>query len=137
MSHERLLGHWSLYVATMLVVDDMDRSISFYRDQLGFGVREQQPHIALLELGHTLLYLITESPPTPDKPALTLSNLNTPTQSSVVLVFRVADCHAAYEDLRARGVVFLTPPTVPPWGGWRCFARDPNGYVIEIEQPAA
>lgn len=27
----------------------------------------------------------------------------------------------------------LTPPKSPPWGGWRCFAHDPDGYLVEIE----
>ena len=46
---------------------------------------------------------------------------------------RHGDARAVYEELRGRGVEFLTPPKSPPWGGWRCFARDPDGYVIEVE----
>jgi len=53
----------------------------------------------------------------------------------VNLVFEVADVHAEHAALRARGLRFLTPPMEPPWGGWRCFAQDPDGYLIEIEQP--
>lgn len=118
----------------MLVVDDLNASVSFYRDRLGFAVHEQDAHIALLAAGNMLLYLFTESPPTPDKPDVTLANLNTTQRSSVILVFRVEDCHATYMHLQAKGITFLAPPASPPWGGWRCFARDPNGYVIEIEQ---
>ena len=53
----------------------------------------------------------------------------------VNLVFEVEDAHAEYAALSARGLRFLTPPAQPPWGGWRCFAQDPDGYSIEIEQP--
>jgi len=125
---------WAIHSAAMLVVDSLEASVQFYRDQLNFTVREQQPHIALLQAGPFLLYLFTESPPTPDKPSVTLANLNRVDRSSVILVFRVEDCHETYLRLMANGVSFMTPPQSPPWGGWRCFARDPNGYVLEIEQ---
>ncbi|MGI9112250.1 MAG: VOC family protein [Gaiellaceae bacterium] len=48
-----------------------------------------------------------------------------------------ADVHVAYRALSSRGLRFLTSPMQPPWGGWRCFAQDPGGYLIEIEQPPA
>jgi hypothetical protein len=38
---------------------------------------------------------------------------------------------------RECGVEFLTPPKSPPWGGWRCFAHDPDSYLVEIEDWAA
>lgn len=31
----------------------------------------------------------------------------------------------------------LTPPHSPPWGGLRCFAKDPDGYLIELEENEA
>jgi catechol 2,3-dioxygenase-like lactoylglutathione lyase family enzyme len=34
-------------------------------------------------------------------------------------------------------VLFFSEPQAPPWGGLRCFARDPDGYLIEIEQPGS
>ena len=119
----------------MLVVTNLEEAAAFYRDKFGFDVREQEAHIALLAREPMLLYLIPESPPTPDKPSITLGSTNTPTRTSVNLVFRVKDCRAAVAELSANGVRFLTPPQQPAWGGWRCFARDPNGYLIEIEEP--
>jgi hypothetical protein len=87
----------------MLVVADVGRSAAFYRDRLGFEVREQQPDLALLALGPMLLYLVTHSDPTPDKPGVTLACINDPQRTSVNLVFRVADCRAAYDTLTRRG----------------------------------
>jgi catechol 2,3-dioxygenase-like lactoylglutathione lyase family enzyme len=130
-----LLSRLLIHTATMLVVDDLDRSVAYYRDRFGFVVREHESSIALLAFGSMQLYLITESSPTADKPSVTLSNTNTVDRTGVNLVFRVSDCQAVYEDLQQRGVEFLTPPQFPSWGGWRCFARDPDGYLIEIEQP--
>jgi catechol 2,3-dioxygenase-like lactoylglutathione lyase family enzyme len=130
------VGTWQpIHIATMLAVTDLDRSVAFYCDRLGFEVREQDSGIALLAQGSTLLYLVPSSDPTPDKPNVTLTCTNTPERTSVNLVFRVRDCQAAYRELTDCGVVFLTEPQSPSWGGWRCFARDPDGYLIEIEEP--
>jgi catechol 2,3-dioxygenase-like lactoylglutathione lyase family enzyme len=122
-------------VATMLVVADLDRSAAFYRDRLDFELREEHPGLVLLTLGPMLLYLVEPSEPTSDKPGVALAVTNAPDRASVNLVFRVADCRAAHTELARRGVAFLSPPQQPPWGGWRCFARDPDGYLIEIEEP--
>ena len=66
---------------------------------------------------------------------MTMANTNRDDATGVNLVFRVSDCRAVYEALKEQGVHFLSPPKSPEWGGWRCFLRDPNGYLIEIEQP--
>jgi len=124
-----------VHIAPMLAVANLDRSLAFYRDNLGFEVRDQEAHIALLIRDAMLLYLAVESPPTPDKPAVTLAAPATPEHTPVCLVLRVTDCLAVHAELSERGVSFLTPPMSPPWGGYRCFARDPDRYLVEIEQP--
>ena len=118
---------------TMLAVSDLETSVRFYQEKLGFDVLGHEAHIAALKLGDMQLHLFTHSPPTPDKPSVTLTSLNTPDRTPVVLDFLVSDCQAAYERLRDRGVQFLTPHT-PPWGGRRCFAQDPDNYLIELEE---
>ena len=37
---------------------------------------------------------------------------------------------------RPRACAFLAEPYSPPWGGHRCFAVDPDGNLVELEQPA-
>jgi catechol 2,3-dioxygenase-like lactoylglutathione lyase family enzyme len=129
------LQEQTVRVAIMLAVADLDRSVAFYRDRLGFEVREAHAGIVLLAHGPMLLYLAADSPPTPDKPGVSLSPPQDSDRTAVNLVFRVADCRAVYVALREAGVEFLTPPQSPPWGGWRCFGRDPDGYLFEFEQP--
>jgi catechol 2,3-dioxygenase-like lactoylglutathione lyase family enzyme len=123
-----------LGTAIMLAVRDLDASLQFYRDTLGFDVLSPEPHIAAVRLGAFQLYLFTHSPPTVDKPSVTLTNLNTPAATAGIVNLIVADCQAAHDLLVQRGVTFLTPPHAPPWGGLRCFARDPDGYLIELEE---
>jgi uncharacterized glyoxalase superfamily protein PhnB len=53
-----------------------------------------------------------------------------------VLVLEVEDARAVHRELAAEGVRFLADPHEPPWGGCRFFCVDPDGYLVEIEQPA-
>ena len=125
-----------LALDTMLCVRDLDRSVVFYRDVLGFEVGWHWPWIATLELAGHRVYLFTESEPTEDRPATWLFPQAEAGRGSVILVLSVDDCEAAYEEVRARGGRFLTPPPTPPWGGRRCVLYDPDGFV-ELEEPAA
>lgn len=120
--------------AIMLAVADIPRSTRFYREKLGFSLLIEEPYYALLSLGSLWLYLVTESPPTPDKPGVTIAVTGSRERTAANLVFHVHDCKAAYEALSEVGVEFLSPPKQPPWGGWRCFAQDPDGYLIELEE---
>lgn len=124
-----------VHAATMLVVADLDASVAFYAGLLGFTVRERLDGLVLLARDGMLLYLVTESPPTPDKPGVTLASPPDRDRPPALIVFRVTDCAAAHAHLASWGVTFLTPPTAPPWGGLRCFAQDPDGFLVEIEQP--
>jgi predicted enzyme related to lactoylglutathione lyase len=57
-------------------------------------------------------------------------------KTPVVLVLEVADAWAAHRALAADGATFLADPYEPPWGGCRFFVVDPDGYLIELEQPS-
>ena len=81
-----------------------------------------------------LLYRVPFSPPTPDKPGISLSPPDSPDRTSVNVVLRVKNCESAYKELSSNGVEFLTVPQKPLWGGLRAFARDPDGYLIEVEE---
>jgi len=106
-------------LAIMIVVRDLAVSLAFYQHRLGFTLLDQQAHVAALRCGTLRLYLFTHSPPTPDKPTITLTNLNGPDTTPVIIDLLVSDCQAAYERLQKRGVVFLTPPHTPRFAGQR------------------
>jgi predicted enzyme related to lactoylglutathione lyase len=59
-----------------------------------------------------------------------------PARANVIIVLEVDDASAVYKQLEADGIRFLAEPYEPPWGGCRFFCVDPDGYLIEIEQPA-
>lgn len=121
-------------LTTLLVVGDIGRSVAFYRDVLGAELyREYGGSSAVFSFAGSWLLLVTGGEPTADKPTVSFAPPSDPDVVSSELTIRVPDCAAAYETLRQRGAVFLTPPH--DWGGEiRCFFRDPDGHLLEISE---
>ena len=118
----------------ILVVSDIERARTFYRDVLGATIfREYGGTSVVLDFLGNWLLLVTGGEPTKDKPDVTFASPATPNHVSHAMTIRVPDCRAAYETLKSRGAVFLTPPI--DWGQEvRCFFRDPDGHLIEISE---
>jgi catechol 2,3-dioxygenase-like lactoylglutathione lyase family enzyme len=121
----------------ILTVADVERSVAFY-ERLGFAAEAtyDDPPYATLTLARARLSLAGQGHDAEDRPGVTLEAPPDRTRQNAVLVLEVEDCMAAYEELRDAGVEFLAEPYSPPWGGHRCFAVDPDGYLVELEQPA-
>ncbi len=118
----------------LLVVGDIDRSRTFYRDVLGGKVyREYGGTSCVLRFQGAWLLLVTGGGPTEDKPTVTFAPPPDPDLVSHQLTMRVPDCQRAYEILRKRGAEFLTPPH-DRGGEIRCFFRDPDGHLLEISE---
>ena len=118
----------------ILVVADVDRSRTFYRDVLGAEVyREYGGTSCVLRAFGTWLLLVTGGGPTEDKPTVTFAPPPDPDLVSHSMTIRVADCRAAYATLVARGAAFLTPPVQSDWE-IRAFFRDPDGHLLEISE---
>ena len=100
----------------ILAVADVSRSVEFYRDRIGFEVEAlyDDPPYATLQLA-----VAADS-----------------ARADVLLVVEVEDARAEHRRLAETGVRFLAEPHEPPWGGCRFFCVDPDGYLVEIEQPA-
>ena len=120
----------------LLVVQDLDRAVSFYRDVLGAELfREYGGTSAVFRFLGNWLLVVTGGGPTADKPTVTFAPPSHPDTVGHSFAIRVPDCQAAYESLRSRGAEFLTPPMPQEWGGEiRCFFRDPDGHLFEISQ---
>jgi catechol 2,3-dioxygenase-like lactoylglutathione lyase family enzyme len=122
---------------TILAVADVERSLAFY-EQLGFATEAtyDDPPYATLQLAGARLSLAEQGHAAEDRPGVALEAPADRSRMNAVLVLEVEDCVSAYRDLREQGVEFLAEPYSPPWGGHRCFAIDPDGYLVEIEEPA-
>ena len=124
-------------LTTILVVGDVDRSRDFWRDVVGAEVhREYGGTSCVLRLGGAWVLLVTGGGPTPDKPDVTFVTPDDHDRVDHAFTMRVADCRAAYQQLRERGAAFLTPPVESRWEV-RAFFRDPDGHLLEISEAIA
>jgi catechol 2,3-dioxygenase-like lactoylglutathione lyase family enzyme len=118
----------------ILVVDDLLRAITFYRDVLGAEVqREYGGTSGVLSFRGAWLLLVTGGGPTEDKPGVTFSSPASLNEVSHAMTIRVPDCQAAYNLLSKRGAQFLTPP-LKRGAETRCFFHDPDGHLLEISE---
>jgi catechol 2,3-dioxygenase-like lactoylglutathione lyase family enzyme len=122
----------------ILAVADFERSLAFYRDGLGFEVQEtyEDPPYATLARAGARLSLAEQGHPAEDRPGVSMVAPQDRSRLAAILVLEVTDCVGAHRELSAAGVPFLAEPYSPPWGGHRCFAVDPDGNLIELEEAA-
>jgi catechol 2,3-dioxygenase-like lactoylglutathione lyase family enzyme len=122
----------------ILAVAGFQRSLEFYRDTLGLEVEAvyDDPPYATLTAAGARISLAEQGHAAEDRPGVAMAAPADPLRANVVLVLEVVDARAVYAQLEAKGVHFLAPPFEPPWGGCRFFCVDPDGYLVEIEQPA-
>ncbi|MBI3594700.1 MAG: VOC family protein [Nitrospirae bacterium] len=108
-----------------LVVKDMQKSISFYKEVLGLTVKMNMPQWAEFEMEGTSLALTPETAETKIDP---MNN-----DSGISLGFQVKDLDRTYSDLRKKGATFPMPPMDQGYGFSATF-EDPNGYKITLTQ---
>lgn len=118
----------------LLVVSDIERSRAWYRDVLGAEVVRAYGSSVVLKFLRSWLLLVTSGGPTEDKPSVSFAPPPDADMVSAELIIRVDDCHAAYDELSARGAEFLTPPVKWDHGEIRAFFRDPDGHLFEISE---
>ena len=122
----------------ILAVADFEASLAFYRDRLGLEVEavyDDPPYDTLTAAG-ARISLAEQGHAAEDRPGVSMTAPEDPRRANVVLVLEVADARAVHRELAPDGVRFLADPYEPAWGGCRFFCVDPDGYLVEIEQPA-
>jgi catechol 2,3-dioxygenase-like lactoylglutathione lyase family enzyme len=121
-------------IAHFLTVADIERSARYYERVFGARILSlgdgNAP--AYLQLANIWMILNVGGGPTPDKPTVTLS-VPDPNHINSFMNVRVADIQACYELWKSRGAEFITAP-LEKYGEWRCYIRDPDGYLIEVGQ---
>jgi lactoylglutathione lyase len=119
-------------VTNTLIVRDIKRSVTFYRDVLGATVlREGAP--TYLRLGNVWLTINGGGGPTDDKPEVIAGPPSDPNLLSIFLNLRVTDIRRYHELWSARDAKFITEPKVHATE-LRCYMRDPDGHLIEVGQ---
>ena len=129
---------------TQLWVHDQDEALAFYTKKLGFEVRAD---VTLPEMGNfrwltvgparqpdiAIVLMAIPGPPMMDaETASEVRNLMAKGFAGTIFL-TTDDCHASYEELKARGVDFVEQPEERPYGIDSSF-RDPSGNHIRLTQ---
>jgi catechol 2,3-dioxygenase-like lactoylglutathione lyase family enzyme len=121
-----------MLVTLFLSVRSVARSRDFYSRVLG-GTVVLDENPCIVRLSNSWIIMNPGGPPTPDKPDISVVNYEPGGTTSIFLNLRVADIQACYQDWRAKGAEFVTPP-IDRGAEIRCYIRDPDGYLIEVGQ---
>ncbi|WP_165065186.1 VOC family protein [Marisediminicola senii] len=122
--------------------DDADAALSFYRDVLGFELRN--------DVGYGGMRWLTVGPPaqpgtaivleppaadpgvTDDERRMITEMMAKGTYAGVVLA--TSDLDATFEQLQATDADIVQEPTDQPYGVRDCAVRDPAGNLVRIQQ---
>ena len=116
---------------TMVVVSDMNRSVEFYRDKLGIPLKFESPEWTEFQTGTTTLALHGGGVPASGPPQGDPSKL----AGHCSIGFNVEDVDKTFEELKAKGIRFVMPPTQREGEGIRlAVAIDPDGLPISFAQ---
>jgi catechol 2,3-dioxygenase-like lactoylglutathione lyase family enzyme len=118
--------------AVRYLVSDVNQAIAFYRDALGFDVKQQfGPAMAILARGDLTLWLAgpaaSASKPMPDGRKPEPGGWNR-------FVLEVTDLAGLVATLRQRGAKFRNEILEGP-GGKQILCEDPSGNVVELFEP--
>jgi catechol 2,3-dioxygenase-like lactoylglutathione lyase family enzyme len=129
--------------ASFLPQDDPDASLAFYRDTLGFEVRN--------DVGYGGMRWITVGPagqpgtsivlyPPAATPGITEAERRTIAEmmakgSYATILLATNDVDGTFERLQASGAEVVQEPTDQPYGVRDCAFRDPAGNLLRIQKP--
>ena len=126
--------------STLLPHDDPDASVAFYRDTLGFEVRNDVEYGGMhwITVGppdqpdtSIVLYPPAATPGITDDERRTIAEMMAKgTYASINLA--TPDVDATFERLQATDAEVVQEPTDQPWGVRDCAVRDPAGNMIRI-----
>jgi len=128
--------------STFLPHNDPDASLAFYRDTLGFEVRN--------DVGYEAMRWITVGPPGQPgtsivlappvaDPGVTEDERRTITEMMAkgtygMILLSTHDLDATFERLQAGDVDIVQEPTQQPYGVRDCALRDPAGNMVRIQE---
>jgi catechol 2,3-dioxygenase-like lactoylglutathione lyase family enzyme len=123
-------------VSPFFIAGDVERSVAFYRDQLGFTLVFQEtepphntPFFAIVSRDNVMLFLKGSGAALPNPTRYSWARWDA--------YFLVPDPDALAEEFESRGVSF-TESLKDTHDGLRGFElRDPDGYVLFFGRPAA
>jgi catechol 2,3-dioxygenase-like lactoylglutathione lyase family enzyme len=117
-----------------IFVKDMPTMVRFYRDVLGFDIKEDENETnVLLEKDGTVFMLYRRS----DFEKMTSRRFNYAQGINghyeiALSVENFSEVDSVYNDVLLKGATQVMPPATEPWGQRTCYVADPEGNLIEI-----
>ena len=128
--------------AALLPHEDPDASLAFYRDSLGFEVRNDVGYggmrwITVGPAGQPGTSIVLH-PPAVD-PGITDDERRTVVEmmakgTYAIILLATADLDSTFERVQASGAEVVQEPTEQPYGVRDCAFRDPAGNLIRINE---
>jgi lactoylglutathione lyase len=108
-------------VAPSIYITDLDLTLTFYRDGLGFSLLhvDDPPRRIVVSQGSAVLHLDIE----PAKAGTSRIHM------------LVDDLDSVCDRLAKAGIKLVQPPTVQEWGLRDIWVADPDGNVFELAEP--
>lgn len=117
-----------------LFVNDMGKMIRFYRDVLGFEIKEDEntPNVYLIKDGTLfMLYGRNNFEKMTSRKYEYINGFNGHYEIALYVdTFEEVD--KEYEKAISKGATPILEPTDEPWGQRTCYIADPEGNLIEI-----
>lgn len=117
-----------------LFVNNMEKMIRFYRDVLGFEIKEAENTSNVYLIKDGTLFLLYGR-----KDFEEMTNRNYEYSKNVNGHFEIAlyvdtfeEVDIEYDKAIAKGAAPILKPTTEPWGQRTCYISDPEGNLIEI-----
>ena len=114
-----------------LGVDDLDKSIEFYRDGLGFPKMDSPPEVVFFNLNGTWLSLARRDALAKDATVLPEGsgyNCFNPAHN----VASEAEVDQVIEQALSAGATLVKPLQKASWGGYHGYFKDPDGNLWEV-----
>lgn len=128
--------------SSFLPQTDPDSSLAFYRDVLGFEVRNDVGYNGLrwITMGppdqpdtNIVLFPPSASPGATDEEKRTIAEMMAKgTYATMLLATKNLD--AAFDKIQASGAEIVEEPTEQPYGVRDCAIRDPAGNLLRVQE---
>ena len=121
-----------------LGVDDLERSLEFYRDGLGFptkgivGADDEEGGVVFFDMGGGLILALWSRKSIARDSGLPLQD---PSSTEFTLAHNVSSMQEVdeiMEQARRAGAGILKPAQKTFWGGYSGYFQDPDGHVWEV-----
>jgi catechol 2,3-dioxygenase-like lactoylglutathione lyase family enzyme len=108
---------------SFLYTRDLATTAAFYEDILELPLVLDQGGCRIYGVGNNSFIGFCQRDETPEQP------------SGVIVTLVTSEVNEWHRFLGAKGITFEKPPTYnPTYNIYHCFLRDPNGYLLEIQE---